>query len=301
MTREAARQAPPGELRSDYVAGLGLLILGAIAFSSAGFFVRLIGHDSPTILFWRGIFTALTVLLYVVWREGRGTWASFCGMGLPGIAVSLLSTISMICFVTSLQYTTVANNSIIFGTAPFLTAGLAWFLIRERPTPVTLLFSGVALVGALLVVGSSLQVAGGSALGDALAFGMTLSFAIKTVLLRQYRDRPMLPSGCIGALVGSILTAPFALLTITWQEIGLFALFGLTQQGAGVILTTLGIARVPAAQSALILTLDLPLSPVWVWSIFGERPTAMALLGGMIVLAAIIGHIVLDGRRRPFG
>ena len=301
MTLEAARPATAGELRSDYVAGLGLLILGTVAFSSAGFFVRLIGHDSPTILFWRGIFTALTVLLYVVWREGRGTWASFRGMGLPGIAVSLLSTISMICFVTSLQYTTVANNSIIFGTAPFLTAGLAWFLIRERPTPVTLIFSGVALIGALLVVGSSLQVAGGSALGDALAFGMTLSFAIKTVLLRQHRNRPMVPSGCIGALVGSILTAPFALLTITWHEIGLFALFGLTQQGAGVILTTLGIARVPAAQSALIMTLDLPLSPVWVWTIFGERPTAMALLGGIIVLCAIIGHIVLDGRRRPFG
>ena len=301
MTLEAARPATAGELRSDYVAGLGLLILGTVAFSSAGFFVRLIGHDSPTILFWRGIFTALTVLLYVVWREGRGTWASFRGMGLPGIAVSLLSTISMICFVTSLQYTTVANNSITFGTAPFLTAGLAWFLIRERPTPVTLIFSGVALIGALLVVGSSLQVAGGSALGDALAFGMTLSFAIKTVLLRQHRNRPMVPSGCIGALVGSILTAPFALLTITWHEIGLFALFGLTQQGAGVILTTLGIARVPAAQSALIMTLDLPLSPVWVWTIFGERPTAMALLGGIIVLCAIIGHIVLDGRRRPFG
>ena len=297
---EAVRPATAGEARSDYVVGIGLLILGAIAFSSAGFFVRLIGHDAPTILFWRGIFTGLTVLLYVVWREGRGTWASFRGMGLPGVAVSLLSTISMVCFVTSLQYTTVANNSIIFGTAPFLTAGLAWFMIAERPTSVTLLFSGVALTGAALVVGSSLHMSTAYAWGDALAFGMTLSFAIKTVLLRQYRSRPMVPSGCIGAIVGSILTAPFAQLAITWQELGLFALFGFTQQGAGVILTTLGIARVPAAQSALILTLDLPLSPVWVWTIFGERPTAMALVGGMIVLCAIIGHIMLDGRRKAF-
>lgn len=300
MTIEAVRPAPVGDLRSDYLAGLGFLVLGTIAFSSAGFFVRLIGHDAPTILFWRGIFTALTVLVYVMWREGRGTLTSFRGMGLPGIAVSLLSTLSMVCFVTSLQYTTVANNSIIFGTAPFLTAGLAWMMIRERPTPVTLLFSGVALVGAILVVGSSLQLSGASTLGDALAFGMTLSFALKTVLLRHYRDRPMMPSGCIGALVGSILTAPFALWAISWYEVGLFALFGFTQQGAGVILTTLGIGRVPAAQSALIMTLDLPLSPVWVWTIFGERPTPMALLGGIVVLCAIVGHIVLNGRRRPF-
>ena len=300
MTIEVAQRAP-SELRSDTLVGIGLLVMGTIAFSSAGFFVRLIGHDAPTILFWRGIFTALTVLLYVVWREGRGTSASFRGMGLPGIAVSLLSTISMVCFVTSLQYTTVANNSIIFGTAPFLTAGLAWFLIRERPTSVTLLCSGVAFAGAALVVGSSLRLSGASTLGDALAFGMTASFALKTVLLRQYRDRPMMPSGCIGALVGSILTAPFALWAISWTEMGLFALFGLTQQGAGVILTTLGIGRVPAGQSALIMTLDLPLSPVWVWTIFGERPAPMALVGGMIVLCAIIGHIVSDGRRKPFG
>ena len=152
----------------------------------------------------------------------------------------------------------------------------------------------------MIVVGSSLQVSSAYAWGDGLAFLMTVSFALKTVLLRQYRARQMVPTGCLGAVLGSILAAPFAQLAITWQEVGLFALFGITQQGAGVIMTTLGIGRVPAAQSALLMTLDLPMSPVWVWWFFGESPTAMALLGGGVVLAAIIGHIVLDGRRRAF-
>lgn len=298
MTIEVTREAP-GEARRDWLAGVALLVAGTIAFSSAGFFVRLIGRDAATILFWRGLFTALAVTLFIAWQHGRGTWGQFRGMGLPGVWVALLAAVSMGSFVSSLQYTTVANNSIIFGTAPFMTAGLAWLLIRERPSTATLVFSLVALVGALLVVGSSFRLSAAALWGDMLAVLMTASFAVKTVLVRQHRDRSMVAAGCLGALFGSIGAAPFVRdWAISWAEIGLFALFGFTQQGAGLILTTIGIARVPAAQSALIMSLDVPLSPVWVWAAFGERPAAMALVGGAVVLAAIVAHIVVEGRRQ---
>lgn len=298
MVSEATRLRA-GDPRRAYLLGILLLILGTIAFSSAGFFVRILGRDAATLLFWRGIFTALAVLAFVGWQEGRGTVAAFCAMGAPGLAVAVLSTASMATFIASLQYTTVANNSIIFGTAPFLTAGLGWLMIGERPSRPTMLFSVIAFTGAALVVGSSLQLSGPSLVGDGLAVLMTLSFTVKTVLVRQYRERPMIPAGCVGALLGSAVAIPFvADWSITLDELWLFALFGFTQQGAGLILTTLGIGRVPAAHAALLMALDLPLSPVWVWAVFGERPSAMALGGGAIVLVAIMGHIVVEGRRQ---
>lgn len=282
------------------VSGVLLLVLGTIAFSSAGLFVRLIGRDAGTLLFWRGIFTAIAVLGFIVWREGvRATPAQFRDMGLPGVTVALLNTTSMACFLASLQFTTVANNSIIFGTAPFITAALAWVLIRERPTGATLACAAIALVGAMLVIGSSFTLSAASVLGDALAVVMTLSFALKTVLVRRHRTRPMLPAAMLGAVIGSIGAIPFvAVWTLSWSELGLFALFGFTQQGAGLILTTIGIARVPAANAALIMSLDVPLSPVWVWLVFGERPATLALAGGALVLGAIVTHILLDSRRR---
>lgn len=299
MTAETIERTAADERRS-VLGGIALLIAGTVAFSSAGLFVRLIGHDAATLLFWRGIFTAIAVVGYLCWREGATTMlAQFRGMGWPGLAVAALSTLAMAFFIASLQYTTVANNSIIFGTGPFLTAGIAWLLIRERPSAATLGFSLIALFGAVLVVGSSFSLSGAHLFGDALAVLMTLAFATKTVLVRQYRSRPMVPAACVGAVLGSLGALPFGPnLSLTWTELGLFALFGFTQQGAGMILTTIGIARVPAAHSALIMSLDVPLSPVWVWLAFSERPTTLALLGGAIVLAAIVGHILIEGRRR---
>jgi drug/metabolite transporter (DMT)-like permease len=201
--------------------------------------------------------------------------------------------------VASLQYTTVANNSIIFGTGPFMTAALAWLMIRERPSVATMLFACIALFGALLVVASSLKLSASALIGDGLAVLMTVAFAIKTVLTRQHRHIPMVPAACVGALMGSIGAAPFVpSWSISAGELGMFALFGFTQQGAGMILTTIGIARVPAAHAALLMALDLPMSPVWVFLFFGERPAVVGIVGGVIVALAIFGHIIVEGRRR---
>lgn len=297
MATEAMLPAAVGA-RREYLIGIGLLALGTVAFSSAGLFVRLIGRDAATLLFWRGIFTALAVLAFIWWRENGRIVSNFRAMGRPGIAVALLAAASMASFITSLQYTTVANNSIIFGTSPFIVAGLAWLLIGERPSVPTIVFSGIALAGAVLVVASSLGLSAVSFIGDALALVMTVTFAVKTVLVRQHRARSMIAAGCLGALLGTAGAIPFQPnLAIGWPEIALFAVFGFTQQGAGLILTTLGTARTPAAHAALLMALDLPLSPLWVWLAFGERPTPLALLGGFVVLAAIVGHILIESRR----
>lgn len=288
--------------RSEYISGVVLILAGTLAFSSAGLFVRLIGKDAAMILFWRGLFTVLAITAYIALLQRRATLAAFLAIGWPGLAIAFLSAVSMGTFVASLQYTTVANNSIIFGTGPFMTAGLAWLMIRERPSFATMTFAVIALLGALLVVASSLTLSASALIGDGLAVLMTVSFAIKTVLTRQYRHIPMVPAACVGALMGSIGAAPFVpSWSISASELGMFALFGFTQQGAGMILTTIGIARIPAAHAALLMAFDLPMSPVWVWLFLGERPTIVALVGGVIVAVAILGHIVVEGRRRGGG
>ena len=286
--------------RGHYLQGILFLVLSAVAYSSAGLFVRMIGREAATILFWRGLFTIIAVVGFLVWRIGATeTRRQFRDMGWPGVAVALCQAASMACFISSLQYTSVANNSIIFGTGPFMTAALAWLMIRERPSVETITLSLVALAGALVVVGNSFMVSRASITGDVLAVLMTLLFSVKTVLVRQQQGRSMIPAGCLGAMFGSIGAVPFvADWSIRGYELLLFALFGFTQQGAGLVLSTLGTARVPAAHAALVLSLDLPLSPTWVWLFLGERPTAMGIAGGLIVLAAILTHIVLEGRRQ---
>ena len=288
--------------RKSYLHGVLLLALGAVAFSSAGLFVRTIGRDAATILFWRGAFTVVAVTGFIAWRAGRDTLQQCLAIGRPGLCIAVASALSMACFISSLQYTSVANNSIIFGTRPFLTAGLAWLMIGERPSRATIACSLLALCGSLLVLGSSLSMSGAHLTGDALAVLMTLTFALKTVLVRQHADRSMVPAGCLAALLGSLGAAPFVPdWSIRSDELLHFALFGFAQQGAGLVLTTLGTARVPAAHAALLLTLDLPLGPTWVWLLLGERPTTLGLIGGLVVLTAILAHIAIEAWRQSRG
>jgi drug/metabolite transporter (DMT)-like permease len=284
---------------ASYASGVVLLLAGTVCFSSAGLFVRVLGKDAATTLFWRGIFTVGIITLYVAWREGPRTVAAFRAVGRAGLVISLCNAISMGAFIASLQYTTVANNSIIFGTSPFMTAALAWLLIRERPSASTLAFSALALSGAVIVVGSSFQVSATGLTGDALAVLMTVAFSAKTVLVRRHAGVSMVPTGALGALFGCVGAAPFVReWSLTTNELVLFALFGFMQQGLGLILTTIGIARVPSAHAALLMSFDVPMSPTWVWLVVGERPTAFVIAGGALVLAAVIGHILVESRRR---
>ncbi len=75
------------------------------------------------------------------------------------------------------------------------------------------------------------------------------------------------------------------------------ALFGVSNTGIALTLFMIGARMLPAAQTALIGVLDAPLSPIWVWLAFGEVPTDATIIGGCLVMAAVLGHILYEQRR----
>ena len=108
----------------------------AFAFSTAGFFTRLIDTDVWTMLFWRGLFGGLFIAGYIVWRDGAGQSLAFRRIGRAGLVAAGCSTAATICFVNALRETTVADVLVINATAPFMTAAMAWAWtgVRERRT-----------------------------------------------------------------------------------------------------------------------------------------------------------------------
>src|SRR5260370_19014500 len=137
--------------------GVTLVVLSAFAFSTAGFFTRLIDTDVWTMLFWRGLFGGLFIAGYVVWREGKGALAALRRIGLPGLVAAGCSAAATICFVNALRQTTVADVLVINATAPFMTAGLAWAWTGDRERWTTLAASLVALLGVVVTVGAALS------------------------------------------------------------------------------------------------------------------------------------------------
>jgi drug/metabolite transporter (DMT)-like permease len=276
--------------------GIVLVAAAAVAWSTAPLFVRLLPFDSFTILFWRGAFAGCAIVVVLVLVQGRSGLASLARTSRGGVLFAVLSALGMLLYIPSLQLTSVANVAIILATAPFASAALAWLWFREKPPARTVLASLVALVGVAMSVGG--VAAGADLAGIVFAVLMTLAVAGMTVTVRRYRDTPLIAAAALSNFLGSAASLPFAasVVSVPAHDIAVLAAFGILQVALGLTFFVLGSRHLPAAQAALIATLETPLMPFWVWLAFNDAPSASQLIGGAIVLAAVVADIVGDHR-----
>ena len=280
-----------------HVLGILLITLSAIAYSSAGFFTRLIHLDAWIMLFWRGWFAGLMILWVIVVQERGNTLAAMRAVGRPGLAAALCSTAATILYLNALRRTSVADVAVIFAAAPFLTAALGWLWLGVTEAWTTLAASLVTLVGVSIMVSGA--AADGHLTGEILAFGMALCMAIMMLIIRRHHETPMLPAACLSALLCPLVVWPFASpFAIAPGDLFYLALFGTTQFGLGLVFLTMGGRLVSATENALINTLEAPLAVAWVWLCFGETPSVRSLAGGTIVMAAVAAHVWHGNRYR---
>src|SRR5262249_58087 len=266
---------------SHYRLGLALISASAVAWSTAGLFTRILGLDGWTMLVWRGLFGALGISVFVAILEGRSAWASIGGLGRGGLFLALWSAIGMIFFISSLTLTTVAHVGVIYATVPFIAAALAWLFLGERPAASALIASMAAFAGVMLMVGLSVE---GTVFGDLLALGMTVSVSAMTVIARSFGDFSVLAAAGLSALLSAAVAWPLCEpLGVNGHELLILALFGLVNSALGLGLFTIGARFLPAIETALIGSLDAPLAPLWVWLWFDETPSAITLIGALIV------------------
>src|SRR5689334_19417337 len=127
--------------------GLALVALAALFWSTSGIFVRLITADLMTMLFLRGIFSGSGVMLVYLLLEGKAGLYRLKSLRAPVFAVAAMSAMSMISGIGSLRYTTIAEALIIYATVPFMTAALAFIVLREVPSMRTFIAGLVAIAG----------------------------------------------------------------------------------------------------------------------------------------------------------
>ena len=273
-------------------AWLGTLLLtaSAVAYSTAGFYTRLIPVDASTLLFWRGLFGGLFLVAVVAVQERGRFVRAFCAIGRDGLLVAVCSALATICFLNAMRLTSVADVMVIDTAIPFVTAGMAWVMLGERESGRTLAATAAAFVGMAIMAGPAML--DGRIVGDLLAFAMAALMALVIVLIRRQRDINMVPAVCASALLCALFVLPFASpLGVTPVELGLLVLFGVTQFGLGLLLLAFGTPLVSATRGALIGVLQTPLATLWVWWAFAEQPAVLTLVGGAIVLAAVVADM----------
>jgi drug/metabolite transporter (DMT)-like permease len=289
---EASRRPEP----ERHLLGVVLVLLSALAFSLAGILTKAITADVWTILCWRGLVGGLIIAGYAGWIDRRKPLSERFRLGWRGWLLACVGSLASIAFIFAFKLTYVANVAIIYATAPFVAAGLGWLVMRERFRQRTLIAAVVSCLGIGIVVGGGFG--GGSILGDTFALLMTLGSALYMVLIRKFQDSPVVLAGGASALqlfvLGWIVVDPLA---VTLHDAVLLVLFGLSFAVA-VVLWTEGTRLIAAAESALLGCAETPFALLLAWLILAELPPLASLLGGTVVLAAVLAHATWDVRQR---
>lgn len=296
----AASRILPETARHDMARHrLGLLLVAgaSVTWSTGGLIARFIEAGPWTIVFWRGVACAGFLLLFLAVRERGKIWPLFRAAGWPGIVTALCFATASTAFILALQVATVASILIVQNTGPFIAALMAWVLMRERVQLRTWIALVAAAAGITVMVSN--QAIGGGAMGLALSMTTAVAFAAATVTIRYHRTVRMTPAACLASCFGALIALPLAdPFGVSAKDLALMWLFGVGQLGIGMVLFTTGARMVPAAEASLITVLETVFAGLWVWLALGEDPGGATLIGGALVLAAVIGHTLADLRRR---
>ncbi len=274
--------------------GILLIVGSALVWSTGGLIVRsLTLADSWTTIFWRSLSATIFLVALNLIQHGRRAPRVVFGLGLAGFAVAACFAASSIALIVALSLTSVANALVIMSASPLFAALLGWVFVGERVRPWTWATIAATMGGiALMVSDASGQ---DNLLGDLIALSIAIGYGGAIVITRHQRGVSMAPAMVLATTAAMLVALPLA---HPWQvsrsDAPLLAVFGAGQLGFGMVLFAAGSRRVPAAATALLGELEPILGPVWVWLFIGEAPTGMALAGGVVVLAALTAHTLVD-------
>jgi drug/metabolite transporter (DMT)-like permease len=265
-----------------------LIFLGALSLSFGGLIVKSFeGATLWQILFWRSLFFTLTVLSFLIISYKKQTFKSFYDSGLPGIFGGIILSFGFCGYVFAMYNTTVANTNFIISLQILFLAIFGYFFLKEKINTITLVSIFLAITGVLLMVGNSLSP--GELSGNLAAFTMPISFAVLIMIVRKYPTVDMIPAqfiaGVCSCLIGFILSSK---IMISSHDIFLGFLAGFFQVGFGFIFITIGARTTPSAMVGVIMLSESVLGPVWAFLFVSERPSMFGLIGGAIILSAVL-------------
>ena len=265
-----------------------LIFLGALSLSTGGLIVKSFeGATLWQILFWRSLFFSLTVLTFLIISYKKETVKAFYESGLPGFFGGIILSFGFCGYVFAMYNTTVANTNFIISLQILFLAIFGYFFLKEKISALTLFSIVLALSGVLLMVGNSLTP--GELSGNLAAFTMPITFAVLIMIVRKYPTVDMVPSqfvaGVSSCLIGFLLSTK---VMISPHDIFLGFLAGFFQVGFGFIFITIGARTTPSAMVGIIMLSESVLGPIWAFLFVSERPSIFGLIGGAIILTAVL-------------
>ncbi|MCK0198693.1 DMT family transporter [Ancylobacter sp. 6x-1] len=282
--------------------GLTLVLVSTVLWSTVGYFVRLADADTWTIVLWRSLFAAAALVPFWLATSRNRMAALRMTLTVPGLVAIGLGVVGNITYIVALHLTTVATVMTIYAALPFLTAGIAFFALREQVSGRFLLAALVAVAGIAVMAGAA--VSGRDLAGIAVSILMTGSYAGYLVLVKKRPGLDMTLVSIISALGGALAALPLvphgpqAGILPGTHALMVCALLGVLTTGLANVLTLVGSRDIGSGEAGFLLLLDIVLGPFWVWLAFGETVGPSVLAGGTLVVAAVAWYLMGGDSRR---
>ena len=268
------------------------MLAAALLWSTGGLFIKWTTLSGLELSFGRSLFAAITVALFTR-HEGFGI------NRLTAVA-SVLYALLLLLFVLATKETTAANAIFLQYTAPVYLLILEPLVYKEK-------FRSRDLITVLVCVGGMTLFFVGKlrpqdVTGNLLALASGLCFALYVLLLRHAKARTVNRASSViyGSLLLVIFTAPAGLTAIprlTQHDVLVVLYLGVVQIGLAYTLFTVAMARgVRSLDAGIVGYIEPVLNPIWVFLVLGEKPSGWALLGGVIIIVAVVSHMLLDAR-----
>ncbi len=275
----------------DRTKGIIITILGVLFLIPDSLLVRLITATPLAICFWRGLLGgSLLLIIYLIYgllsKDNKRL-----DFTLKEILIILCIALSTICFVLSVNYTTVANTLFLLSTAPFFSIFLSYFLLGEKIRLKDLCASLIALIGVFIISLGS-QVSNNTlatSLGDFFGIGIAIFTALVLTLARHGSYKLVMRSNAIGMYAVALLVLPFVKNFSVEQETILYLLIlCLSCVPIGSLLILTGPKYITASEVSLIILLQVIIAPILAWLILKEYPGLSSLVGGIFVISALL-------------
>ncbi|MDW6021362.1 DMT family transporter [Mesorhizobium sp. BAC0120] len=272
----------------NYRKGLILTAIGGLVLSVDIPLIRLAKGEPWSILMVRTGTTFLAaIVIWAVWRLISRNAPKLIP-GRKGLVVSALYGLGSIAFITAVYNTSTANLVFILAFNTMFSALLSWIFLKERPRPATLLAMAVMILGILIIVGDS--IGNGTVFGDLMALASAFAIAAAITISRSSKEDMGFTS-----LIGVVLPFIVAAFLVGQTGYRIDAPWWIIFNGAVVMPLSFfclasGPRYISGGEVAMFYLLETVLAPVWVWAIFLEVPSRNSLIGGLILITALVAH-----------
>ena len=264
------------------------MLFGAFCLSWGGFIVRSFEDASVwQILFIRSIFFIIALTFFLISTYKKNTIKIIRDAGLPAVIGGAVMSLSFVAYVYSMTITSVANVVFIISTQTMFLAIFGYLFLREKVSLICFISIVLAMSGILIMVGDSIS--SGSLIGNLVALAIPINFSILVMIIRKNKNLDMVPaifySGVFSVVYGLIMSES---LSFSNHDMFLGFLLGVPQLAFGFICITIGSRTTPSTTVGLLMLTETLFAPIWVWLFLNEIPPLSVIIGGVVIIVAII-------------